>query len=99
MSADSNSCLYVGRIRHRRHTPRRNDFRYRIYLSCIDLDELDRVSEALAISHRSRAIALQSVIAGMGMSFVAMLAGASGLLVPVAGAMVQELIDVLKTKM
>ena len=43
MSADSNSCLYVGRIRHRRHTPRRNDFRYRIYLNCIDLDELDRV--------------------------------------------------------
>ena len=59
------------------------------------VDELDRVSEALAISHRSRAIALQSVIAGMGMSFVAMLAGASGLLVPVAGAMVQELIDVI----
>ena len=59
------------------------------------VDELDRVSEALAIAHRSRGIALQSVVAGMGMSFVAMLAGASGLLVPVAGAMVQELIDVV----
>ena len=43
MSADHNSCLYVGRIRHRRHAPRRNDFRYRIYLNCIDLDELDRL--------------------------------------------------------
>lgn len=39
----TDSCLYVGTIRHRRHTPRRNDFRYRIYLTCIDLGELDRV--------------------------------------------------------
>ena len=37
------SCLYVGTIRHRRHAPRRNDFRYRIYLCCLDLAELDRV--------------------------------------------------------
>jgi len=43
MLADRNSCLYVGQIRHRRHAPRRNDFRYRIYLNCIDLDELDRI--------------------------------------------------------
>jgi DUF1365 family protein len=35
-----NSCLYVGHIRHRRFAPRRNDFRYRIFLCCIDLAEL-----------------------------------------------------------
>ena len=37
------SCLYVGTIRHRRFAPRRHDFRYQIYMSCIDLGELDRV--------------------------------------------------------
>ena len=34
------SCLYTGHIRHRRFGPRRNAFRYRIYLSYLDLDEL-----------------------------------------------------------
>ncbi|MGD9843649.1 MAG: DUF1365 domain-containing protein [Steroidobacteraceae bacterium] len=34
------SCLYIGHIQHRRHTPRRNEFRYRIYMSFLDLDEL-----------------------------------------------------------
>ncbi|MFM8943660.1 MAG: heavy metal translocating P-type ATPase, partial [Actinomycetota bacterium] len=59
------------------------------------VDELDRVTEAIAIARRSRGIALQSVLTGMGMSLVAMLAGAWGLLIPVAGALVQELIDVV----
>jgi DUF1365 family protein len=35
-----NSCLYIGHIQHRRHTPRRNEFRYRIYMTLLDLDEL-----------------------------------------------------------
>jgi len=34
------SALYIGHIRHRRFGPRRNDFRYRIFLTLIDLDEL-----------------------------------------------------------
>ena len=34
------SALYVGHLRHRRFAPRRNDFRYRIYFTLIDLDEL-----------------------------------------------------------
>ena len=34
------SCLYTGHIRHRRSGPRRNDFRYRIYLAYLDLGEL-----------------------------------------------------------
>ena len=58
------------------------------------VDRLDRVADAMAIARRSRSIALQSVIAGMGMSFGAMLFGAFGLLTPVAGAVVQEAIDV-----
>src|SRR5207244_9874 len=58
------------------------------------VDRLDRLGEAIRIAHRSRRIALQSVLAGMSMSVVAMLFGAFGVLIPVAGAVVQELIDV-----
>jgi hypothetical protein len=58
------------------------------------VDRLDRVAEAMAIARRSRKIALQSVIVGMGLSFAGMLLGAVGLLLPVAGALVQEGIDV-----
>jgi heavy metal translocating P-type ATPase len=58
------------------------------------VDRLDRVAEALRIATRSRRIALQSVIAGMSMSFGAMFLGAFGLLAPVGGALVQEAIDV-----
>jgi heavy metal translocating P-type ATPase len=58
------------------------------------VDRLDRVADAMAIARRSRAIALQSVLVGMGLSFGAMVFGAFGLLVPVAGAVVQEAIDV-----
>jgi soluble P-type ATPase len=58
------------------------------------VDRLDRVAEAIRIARRSRGIALQSVLAGMGLSFGAMFLGAAGLLLPVAGALVQEAIDV-----
>ncbi|MGZ4108735.1 MAG: heavy metal translocating P-type ATPase, partial [Actinomycetota bacterium] len=58
------------------------------------VDRLDRLAEAMRISHRSRAIALQSIAIGMGLSFVGMAFGAVGLLPPVWGAMVQEAIDV-----
>jgi heavy metal translocating P-type ATPase len=58
------------------------------------VDRLDRVAEAIRIARRSRGIALQSVLAGMGLSFGAMFLGAAGLLLPVAGAVVQEAIDV-----
>ena len=34
------SCLYTGHIQHRRHAPRTNAFRYRIYMTFLDLDEL-----------------------------------------------------------
>ncbi len=34
------SCLYVGHVQHRRYAPKRNDFRYRVYMTFIDLDEL-----------------------------------------------------------
>jgi heavy metal translocating P-type ATPase len=61
----------------------------------ITVDRLDRLPEAIRIAARARSIALQSVIAGMGMSLAAMLIATTGALPPVAGAMIQEAIDVI----
>jgi heavy metal translocating P-type ATPase len=58
------------------------------------VDRLDRVSEAFSIARRTRDIALQSILAGMGLSGVAMGFAAVGLLPPIAGALTQEVIDV-----
>jgi heavy metal translocating P-type ATPase len=58
------------------------------------VDRLDRLVEAIRVARRSRRIARQSVLAGMGLSLLAMAAAAAGLLAPVAGAVLQEAIDV-----
>ncbi len=57
-------------------------------------DRLDRVGEALVIAQRARHIALQSIVAGMGLSAAAMLAAMLGYIAPVPAALIQELIDV-----
>lgn len=56
---------------------------------------LQRVDELLHIGRRMRSIALQSAIGGMGLSALGMLIAAIGYLPPVAGAITQELIDVV----
>ena len=61
----------------------------------ITVDRLDRLPEAIRIARRSRSIAIQSVVAGMGMSLVAMLVATTGVLQPVVGAVLQEAIDVI----
>jgi heavy metal translocating P-type ATPase len=58
------------------------------------VDQLDRVLTAMRIARRSRRIALESVYAGLGLSVVGMLAAALGLITPVQGAILQEVIDV-----
>lgn len=58
------------------------------------VDRLDRVPEAITIARRARGIALQSIAAGMGLSLAAMGVAAFGYLPPVAGALLQEAIDV-----
>ena len=35
-----NSCIYEGRVRHRRFAPRKHTFDYRLYMMYLDLDEL-----------------------------------------------------------
>ena len=56
-------------------------------------DTIGRVADAVAIGRRTMGIARQSVVAGISMSIVAMLFAAAGLLPPVAGAILQEGID------
>jgi len=57
-------------------------------------DRIDRVGEAILIAKRARQIAVQSIVAGMGLSILAMLAATIGWLAPVPAAIVQEVIDV-----
>jgi heavy metal translocating P-type ATPase len=57
-------------------------------------DRIDRVPTAVRIGRRSLGIARQSIVAGMGMSIAAMGFAAFGYLSPVAGALLQEGIDV-----
>ena len=56
---------------------------------------LSKVDEFLHISARMRRIALESAVGGMAASIVGMMFAAAGYLPPVAGAIVQEVIDVV----
>lgn len=56
---------------------------------------LTKVDEFMHISRRMRRIALQSAVGGMALSLVGMMFAASGHLSPVAGAICQEIIDIL----
>jgi heavy metal translocating P-type ATPase len=58
------------------------------------VDRVDRVADAIRIGRRSLYIAKQSVLAGIGISLVAMGFAAAGYLPPVSGALLQEVIDV-----
>jgi hypothetical protein len=59
------------------------------------VDRVDALADAILIAQRSKRIALQAVVVGMGLSLVAMAAASAGLLDPAAGAVLQEAIDVL----
>ncbi len=60
----------------------------------ITVDRLDRLPEAVRIARRSRSIALQGVFVGMGLSIVAMVVAAFGAIPVIAGAILQEVIDI-----
>jgi heavy metal translocating P-type ATPase len=59
----------------------------------LTVDRLDRLGEAIAIARRTRRIALQSMVVGMSLSLLAMIAAALGYLPAVTGALLQEVID------
>src|ERR1051326_1040458 len=56
---------------------------------------LRKVDELIHIGRRMRVIALQSAVGGMGLSVVGMFLAAFGYLPPLAGAVAQEVIDVV----
>lgn len=58
-------------------------------------DRVDRLGEARLVARRAQRIAAQSAIGGVTLAAIAMAAAAFGWLVPVAGALVQEAIDVV----
>ena len=58
------------------------------------VDRLDLLAVAIRVSRRARRIALESVLAGIALSTLGMLAAAAGYLPPLAGALAQEAIDV-----
>ena len=58
------------------------------------VDRIDRIAPGIEIARRARRIALQSVVAGIGLSVAGMIAAALGHLTPVEGALIQEAIDV-----
>ena len=57
-------------------------------------DDPTRVAEAIRISRRTLRLARQSIWVGLGLSGVAMMVASFGYIPPVAGAMLQEAIDV-----
>ena len=58
------------------------------------VDRIDRLAPGIAIARAARRIALESVVAGIGLSVLGMIAAALGYLTPVQGALLQEVIDV-----
>lgn len=58
------------------------------------VDRIDPLVAGIAIARDARRIALQSVVAGIGLSVIGMIAAALGYLEPVEGALLQEVIDV-----
>lgn len=57
-------------------------------------DDPSRVAEAIAISRRTLRLARQSIWAGLGLSGIAMGFAAAGMIPPIVGALLQEVIDV-----
>jgi heavy metal translocating P-type ATPase len=58
------------------------------------VDRIDRLGPGIEIARRSHRIAIESVVTGIGLSVVGMVAAAFGYLSPVQGALLQEVIDV-----
>ncbi|MGR3698093.1 MAG: heavy metal translocating P-type ATPase [Roseovarius sp.] len=58
------------------------------------VDHIDRLGSGIEIAHAARRIAVESVVVGIGLSVVGMIAAAYGYLSPVEGALLQEVIDV-----
>ena len=61
----------------------------------IMLDDISRVARAMEIAKRTFSIARQSILGGIALSVILMLIFATGKFPPLAGAIIQEVVDVL----
>ena len=57
--------------------------------------DLESVTEVLAIGKRTIRIAMQSIVFGIGLSILGMIFASFGQIPPVAGAFLQEFIDII----
>ena len=48
------SCFYEGTVVHKRLTPRRHAFAYRVFALCLDVDEIDRIDRSLRFFSRGK---------------------------------------------
>lgn len=48
------SCAYVGQVVHKRLTPRRHAFTYRVFAFCLDVDEIDRLARSFRLFSHNR---------------------------------------------
>ena len=58
------------------------------------VDRVDRLGTGVETAQGARRIALESVVAGIGLSVMGMVAAAFGYLTPAQGALIQEAIDI-----
>jgi heavy metal translocating P-type ATPase len=58
------------------------------------VDQLEPLVKAFHVARRTRRVALESVLIGLGLSIAGMLLASIGLIQPVPGALLQEVIDV-----
>lgn len=58
------------------------------------VDRIASLTFAVTVAHRTRRIAMESVLIGLGLSIAAMIVAAFGYLPPVQGALIQEAIDI-----
>ena len=61
----------------------------------IMLDDIGRVATAYKIAKHTFKIAKQSILVGIGLSFILMLIFSTGRFQPLYGALIQEVVDVI----
>lgn len=59
------------------------------------IDRIERVGDALRLGKRTLHIAKESIFIGMGLSICLMIAATAGYIIPVYGALLQEVVDVV----
>jgi uncharacterized protein len=54
LARDYASCAYTGVVVHKRLAPKRHAFKYSVFSLCLDVDEIDRLTQSLRLFSRNR---------------------------------------------